>query len=113
MTIPEIPAATLKAAMDAAWPGLPAGMTLEEAERRTRAAIAAAYPHLVDPAADPRLGALVQLTQGMITKYGELAGSLGEHIQDEAVRRELIDHVQNVMAEARKVWADIATHQTT
>lgn len=48
MSIPTVPAAPLKAAMDAAWPGLPEGMTLEEAERRTRAALAAAYPHLVE-----------------------------------------------------------------
>jgi hypothetical protein len=52
MTIPEIPSATLKAAMDAAWPGLPAGMTLEEAERRTRKAIAAAFPQLLDDVCD-------------------------------------------------------------
>lgn len=35
-------AAPLDAAMDAAWPGLPAGITLEEARRRTSAALAAA-----------------------------------------------------------------------
>lgn len=110
MTLPTIPAAPLKAAMDAAWPGLPDGLTLEEAERRTRAALAAAYPHLTtERPADPRIGALLSLTQGMIAKYGELAGVLGENIADEAIRRELVEHVQTVMDEAREVWGEIAT----
>lgn len=43
-----LPAAILDAAMDAAWPGLPAGMTMGEARRRTTAAINAAYPHVAD-----------------------------------------------------------------
>lgn len=47
MSSPEVPAASLAAAMAAAWPGLPAGMTMEEAERRTRKALQAAYLHMV------------------------------------------------------------------
>jgi hypothetical protein len=47
MSIPEIPAAPLTAAMEAAWPGLPGGMSQQEAEHRTRLALNAAYPHLL------------------------------------------------------------------
>lgn len=43
-----IPNSAIDAAMDAAWPGLPEGITLSEARRRTIAALNAAYPHLAD-----------------------------------------------------------------
>ncbi|MEU9014230.1 type II toxin-antitoxin system prevent-host-death family antitoxin [Streptomyces sp. NPDC048479] len=43
-----IPDAAIDAAMDAAWPGLPEGVSLSEARRRTIAALNAAYPHLAD-----------------------------------------------------------------
>lgn len=108
MTLPTISAAPLKAAMDAAWPGLPAGMTLDEAERRTRAALAAAYPHLTtDRPADARIGALLQLTQGLMQRYVELAGALGEHITDEAIRRELVETVQTVAGEVSAAIEEI------
>lgn len=42
-----LPDAAVDAAMDAAWPGLPEGVSLGEARRRTIAALNAAYPHLV------------------------------------------------------------------
>lgn len=43
-----IPDSAIDAAMDAAWPGLPEGISLSEARRRTVAALNAAYPHLAD-----------------------------------------------------------------
>lgn len=45
---PRIPAAALDAAMEAAWPGLPEGMTAEEARDRTERALQAALPHLME-----------------------------------------------------------------
>jgi hypothetical protein len=48
----DIPAAARQAAFDAAFPGLPAGLNIEEARRRMDAGLAAARPHLV--AADLR-----------------------------------------------------------
>lgn len=110
MSVSPVPADVLAAAMEAAWPGLPNGMTLEEAERRTRKALVAAYPHITaDRPGDARIGALLNLTQGLINKYVELATALGSDIEDEAKRRELNLHVQDVIAEARQAWGDIAT----
>lgn len=43
-----IPDSAIDAAMDAAWPGLPDGISLSQARRRTVAALNAAYPHLAD-----------------------------------------------------------------
>ncbi len=106
MSLPEIPAVPLKAAMDAAWPGLPDGMTLEEAERRTRAALTAAYPHLVD-ARDQRIGPLLQLAQGLMAKYNELAQIFANQITDDADRAQLIEHVQTVLGEARDAYAGL------
>lgn len=60
------------------------------------------------PAADPRIGPLVNLTQGLINKYSELAGLYGQHISDESIRRELGGHVQDVLDEARQAYADVA-----
>lgn len=42
------PPSALEAAYDAAFPGLPHGMTEGEAKRRLTAALNAAYPHLAD-----------------------------------------------------------------
>lgn len=42
------PPSALKAAYDAAFPGLPDGMTEGQAKRRLTAALNAAYPHLAD-----------------------------------------------------------------
>jgi antitoxin (DNA-binding transcriptional repressor) of toxin-antitoxin stability system len=43
-----IPDSAIDAAMDAAWPDLPEGISLSEARRRTIAALNAAHPHLAD-----------------------------------------------------------------
>lgn len=43
-----LPDSVIDAAMEAAWPGLPECMTLDEARRRTVAALNAASTHLAD-----------------------------------------------------------------
>lgn len=43
-----VPDSAIDAAMSAAWPGLPKGISLGQARRRTIAALNAAYPHLAD-----------------------------------------------------------------
>lgn len=43
-----LPDSAIDAAMAAAWPGLPKGVSLDEARRRTIAALNAAYPHIAD-----------------------------------------------------------------
>ncbi|RSS43844.1 hypothetical protein [Streptomyces sp. WAC08241] len=43
-----LPASIIDAAVQAAWPGLPPGVSAEEARRRTIAALNAAQPHLAD-----------------------------------------------------------------
>lgn len=56
---------------------------------------------------DPRIGALLNLTQGLIVKYGELASNVAEHLPEQ-VRAELIDHTQTLLQEARDRYAEIA-----
>lgn len=87
MSIPKIPAAPLAAAMAAAWPGLPAGMTLEEAERCTRKAIQAAYPHLVD-AQDEVIADATEAAARRIEDYAEhpSCGSAERQLLMEAAR---------------------------
>ena len=57
--------------------------------------------------ADPRFGALLDLTQGLMLKYGELASNVAAHLPDE-VRAELVDHTQTLLQEARDRFAEIA-----
>jgi antitoxin (DNA-binding transcriptional repressor) of toxin-antitoxin stability system len=54
MKATSIPDAAIDAAVDAAWPGLPEGVSIGEARRRVIAALNAAYPHMVIPA-DPEV----------------------------------------------------------
>ncbi|MET7370315.1 hypothetical protein ABZS61_31500 [Streptomyces sp. NPDC005566] len=44
-----LPDAAVEAAVDAAWPGLPEGITMGEARRRVIAALNAAHPHMIEP----------------------------------------------------------------
>lgn len=44
-----LPEEAIEAAVDAAWPGLPPGITMGEARRRVIAALNAARPHLIEP----------------------------------------------------------------
>ncbi|MDX3839534.1 hypothetical protein [Streptomyces europaeiscabiei] len=59
------------------------------------------------PDTDPRIGALMDLTQGLILKYTELASNVAAHLPDEA-RAELIEHTQTLVEEARARYEDIA-----
>lgn len=59
----------------------------------------------MDP--DPRIGALMDLTQGLILKYGELASNVAAHLPEEA-RVELVEHTQTLMREARDRYEEIA-----
>jgi hypothetical protein len=52
------------------------------------------------PETDPRIGALMDLTQGLILKYTELASNVAAHLPDQ-VKAELIEHTQTLVQEAR------------
>lgn len=65
-----------------------------------------------DRPTDPRIGILLQLTQGLMQRYTELAGVLGEHIEDEAVRREMVNTVQTVAAEVGAAIEEITSVPT-
>lgn len=56
---------------------------------------------------DPRISALLSLTQGLIVKYSELASNVVEYLPERA-RAELIDHTQTLLQEARDQYAEIA-----
>lgn len=56
---------------------------------------------------DPRFGPLLDLTQGLMLKYSELASNVAAHLPDD-VRAELIDHTQTLLQEARDRFAEIA-----
>ncbi|MFF8482297.1 hypothetical protein [Streptomyces antibioticus] len=57
--------------------------------------------------ADPRIGALLDLSQALIRSYGELASSVIEYLP-EGARAELVEHVQVLMREARGRYEEIA-----
>lgn len=59
------------------------------------------------PQNDPRVPALLELTQALIYRYGELAANLAAHLPEDA-KAELVDHTQTVMQEARDRIAEIA-----
>lgn len=56
---------------------------------------------------DPRIGALMDLTQGLILKYAELASNVAAHLPED-VRAELIEHTQTLIQEARDRYEEIA-----
>ncbi|NEB70292.1 hypothetical protein G3I39_25025 [Streptomyces fulvissimus] len=62
---------------------------------------------MTDASTDPRVGALLELTQGLLTRYTELASSVAGQLPG-PVRAELVDHVQTVAQEARDRYAEIA-----
>jgi hypothetical protein len=59
------------------------------------------------PETDPRISALMDLTQGLILKYTELASNVAAHLPDRA-KTELIEHTQTLIQEARDRYAEIA-----
>ncbi|MEU0787587.1 hypothetical protein ABZ341_39355 [Streptomyces sp. NPDC006173] len=56
---------------------------------------------------DPRIGALMDLTQGLILKYTELASNVAAHLPAD-VKAELVEHTQALVQEARDRYAEIA-----
>ncbi len=106
-------------ALDAAFPGLPDGMTMEEARRRIVKALVVVEPLIrqqveeAGPPAptDPRIGPLLNLTQVLILRYGELASNVAEYLPDN-VKAELIDRAQTLMREAQDAYAEIAAMPT-
>lgn len=85
MSIPEIPAAPLTAAMEAAWPGLPVGMSQKEAEHRTRLALNAAYPHLVAEQDD-----VLQAAYERVMEYARLQPGSAERALIERAARAVL-----------------------
>lgn len=71
------PDAAIDAAMEAAWPGLPEGISYGEARRRTIAAINAAYPHLselLDQEAAAAVKRELDAASERIRRFGEQTG---------------------------------------
>ncbi|MFJ3793937.1 hypothetical protein [Kitasatospora sp. NPDC090091] len=60
------------------------------------------------PAADPRVGQLLDFAQGLLTGYSDLATTFAEDIATDEARRRLLDQAQKVLAEARSRYATIA-----
>lgn len=57
--------------------------------------------------ADPRIAPLLDLVQGLMGKYSELASNLAAHLPDR-VRAELVEHTQTLLQEARDRFTEIA-----
>lgn len=57
--------------------------------------------------ADPRIGALIQLTQGLITAYSDLASNVATYVPQDA-RSELVNQVQTLRQEAVDRIAEIS-----
>lgn len=64
------------------------------------------------PDMDPRIGALMDLTQGLLLKYTELVSNVAAYLPDEA-KAELVDHAQTLVQEARDRYAEIALMDPT
>lgn len=57
---------------------------------------------------DPRVGPLLDLVQGVLAGYGELAATFAENIPDPDTRQRLLRHTQNTLDEARARYSTIA-----
>ena len=74
MKATSIPEEAIEAAVDAAWPGLPEGITIGEARRRVIAALNAAYPHMlvpVEPEVLPDIDRLKQVSESIQSQLTE------------------------------------------
>ncbi|MFF1444097.1 hypothetical protein [Streptomyces sp. NPDC058295] len=74
----SLPDEAIDAAFDAAWPGLPEGISLGEARRRVIAALNAAYPHMIvpsEPQALPDVDRLKQVSESLEKQINEGAFS--------------------------------------
>ncbi|MFI9331922.1 hypothetical protein ACIGZJ_30825 [Kitasatospora sp. NPDC052868] len=59
-------------------------------------------------AADPRIGPLLDLVQGVLAGYGELATTFAENVPDPEARQRLLRHTQNLIIDARTRYSAIA-----
>lgn len=74
----SLPDEAIDAAFDAAWPGLPEGISVGEARRRVVAALNAAYPHMVVPSKPevlPDVDRLKQVSESIEKQLSEGAFS--------------------------------------
>lgn len=124
----SLPDAAVDAAFDAAWPGLPEGISVGEARRRVIAALNAAHPHMVVPAEPevlPDIDRLKQvsesiekqLTDGALSseqteRMRKAVESLAETIRETRVRMTHQQIVTKAIQEEGGVW-DAARTQTT
>jgi antitoxin (DNA-binding transcriptional repressor) of toxin-antitoxin stability system len=124
----SIPDEAIDAAFDAAWPGLPEGVSVGEARRRVIAALNAAYPHMMVPAEPevlPDLDRLKdvsasiekQLTEGAFSpeqtaRMRAAAEKLAETIRETRIRMTHQQIVTKAIKEEGGTW-DAARTQTT
>ncbi|MGY4936030.1 hypothetical protein ACWD7T_34065 [Streptomyces sp. 900116325] len=85
-----LPPEAIEAAVDAAWPGLPPGITIGEARRRVIAALNAARPHLVEPEEPvtlPDVNRLQSASDGIMTQIetGQHSAADRERLEQAAV----------------------------
>lgn len=81
-----LPPEAIEAAVDAAWPGLPPGITVGEARRRVIAALNAALPHLTEPEEQvtlPDVNRLQGASDGIMTQI-----ETGQHSRADRERLE-------------------------
>lgn len=124
----SIPDEAIDAAFEAAWPGLPEGVTVGEARRRIIAALNAAYPHMLarsEPEVLPDLDRLKdvsasiekQLTEGAFSpeqteRMRQAADKLAETIRETRIRMTHQQIVTRAIQEEGGTW-DAARAQTT
>ncbi|MEU5256296.1 hypothetical protein [Streptomyces longwoodensis] len=123
----SIPDEAIDAAFEAAWPGLPEGVTVGEARRRVIAALNAAYPHMLirdEPEVLPDLDRLKdvsasiqkQLTEGAFSpeqaeRMRQAAGKLAETIRETRIRMTHQQIVTKAIQDEGGTW-DAARAQT-
>ncbi|MEW2393089.1 hypothetical protein AB0933_32485 [Streptomyces venezuelae] len=93
----SIPDTAIDAAFDAAWPGLPDGISMSEARRRIIAALNAAYPHMLVPAEPEVLldvDRLKQLSKSIEQQLTEGTFSAEQTQQMRATTDELVDLIR-------------------
>ncbi|MGY0065124.1 hypothetical protein ACWY4P_54050 (plasmid) [Streptomyces sp. LZ34] len=128
MKATSISDAAIEAAVDAAWPGLPEGISIGEARRRVIAALNAAYPHMVvpsEPEVLPDIDRLKQvseniekqLTEGafapeQVERLRQAAEKIAETIRETRVRMTHQQILTKTIEEEGGTW-DAARAVTT
>lgn len=105
-----VPDSVIDAAMDAAWPGLPDGMTIGEARRRTVAALNAAYPHLPDLLDKAERDAIAPVMEAACERIRQYGVDTGDRQTAAAYERLLREH-WDIRSALAKVAA--AAHETS